>query len=368
MLAQTIWRGSMSIPVQEIRFCGSRDGTRIAYATCGSGPPLVWVPHWIHHLKFDWDSPVWRPWLSMLSQRNTLIRYDFRGCGLSDRDGVQFSSDKLREDFEAVLQAVGLNRFALFAMTAGARIVLPYVVQRPNQVTHLALYGTSACGPLANSPPQAQVVETETRLKAMELGWPKDVPGYSQFFASLHVPDASPGQMQSHNDLLRLTTSVDNALRLLRTFFALDAREFLPKIRCPTLVFHARQDAILPFEEGRIVATQIPGARFVPLETRNHILVEHEPAWAPFWSELDQFLSAQHDRKASTPSLIDGLTPREREILEIVARGLDNHAIASKLRISEKTVRNHVSTILSKIGAASRAQAVALARDAGLSG
>jgi pimeloyl-ACP methyl ester carboxylesterase/DNA-binding CsgD family transcriptional regulator len=357
----------MSVTAQQIRFCSSRDGTRIAYATCGSGPPLVWVPHWIHHLEFDWGSPVWRPWLSALSKRHTLIRYDFRGCGLSDRDGVQFSSDKLLEDFEAVIKAVGLNRFALLAMTAGARVVIPYAVRHLNRVTHLALYGTSACGPLANNPPRAQVIETETRLKAMELGWPKEVPGYGQFFASLHLPDAPSEQMQSHNDLLRLTTTSTNAVRLLRTFFASDVREFLPKIRCPTLVFHARQDAILPFDEGRIVAARVPGARFVPLETRNHILVESEPAWGQFCAELDQFLSMPQNRE-NTPSRIEGLTPREREILEIIAKGFDNHTIATKLSISEKTVRNHVSTILSKIGAASRAQAVAIARDAGLSG
>jgi pimeloyl-ACP methyl ester carboxylesterase/DNA-binding CsgD family transcriptional regulator len=358
----------MSVPAQQIRFCTSRDGTRIAYATCGSGPPLVWVPHWIHHLKFDWDSPVWRPWLLMLSRRHTLIRHDFRGCGLSDRDGVQFSSDKLREDFEAVLQAVGVNRFALMAMTAGARVIMPYVVQHPNQVTHLVLYGTSACGPLANNPPHAQVVETETRLKAMELGWPKEVPGYGQFFTSLHLPDATAEQRQSHNDLLRLTTSSENAVSLLRTFFTSDVRDLLPRVQCSTLVLHGRQDAILPFDEGRVVASRIPEARFVPLETRNHILVEDEPAWAQLCTELNEFLSVPQEGRIATPLWIDGLTPREREVLEIVARGLDNHAIATKLRISEKTVRNHVSTILSKIGAASRAQAVALARDAGLSG
>src|SRR5262245_29330360 len=141
----------MAFLAQQIRFCVSRDGTRIAYSTCGAGPPLIFVAHFIHHLKFDWDSPVWRPWLSVLARRHTLIRYDFRGCGLSDRDNVEFSFEKLVEDFEAVVKAARVEHFTLFAMTGGARAVIPYVVQNPDRISRLVLYGTSPWGPLAGN-------------------------------------------------------------------------------------------------------------------------------------------------------------------------------------------------------------------------
>ena len=163
---------------QQIRFCTRRDGTRIAYATCGIGPPLVWVAHFIHHLKFDWDSPVWGPWIAALAKRHKLIRYDFRGTGLSDRAGVEFTFEKLVEDFEAVVSASGVDSFALFAMSGGARVVMPYVVQNPDRVNRLVLYGTSPTGPLAANAPPEQVENVQVQLKATELG------GRRRFLAS----------------------------------------------------------------------------------------------------------------------------------------------------------------------------------------
>ena len=343
------------------RFCTSRDGTRIAYATCGAGPPLVWVAHFIHHLEFDWNSPVWRPWLFMLARRHTLIRYDFRGFGLSDRDHVEFTFEKLVEDFEAVVQAVRVERFALFAMTAGARIVMPYVVRNPDRISRLVLYGTSPWGPLARNASREHVEDRQLRLKAIELGWLPETPGYGPFLTSLHIPDATPEQARAHNELLRLTTSPANAVRLLRTLQESDMNELLPQVRCPTLVLHARQSAILPFEGGRAAAALIPDAQFVPLESRNHILLENEPAWQQFVDAIEEFLPSESVSDQS----VEDLTAREREVLEFVAQGLGNRQISSKLRISEKTVRNHVSIILSKLGISSRSRAIAFARDAG---
>jgi pimeloyl-ACP methyl ester carboxylesterase/DNA-binding CsgD family transcriptional regulator len=353
----------MGLPAQQIRFCTSRDGTRIAYATCGAGPPLVWVAHFIHHLKFDWESPVWRPWISALAKRHTLIRYDFRGFGLSDRDQVELTFEKLIEDFEAVVKAAGVERFALFAMSGGARVVMPYVVRNPDRVSRLVLYGTSPSGPLSRNAPPEHVEDMQLQLRAMELGWPQDVPGYGTFMTSLHLPDATPSQSRSFNDLLRLAAPPANAVRLLRTLVEGDMHDLLPQVRCPTLVLHARRSAVLPFDEGRKVAALVPDARFVPLESRNHILLENEPAWRQFISEIEDFLPAFLEN--SPASLLGELTSREREILEFVAQGLSNNRISTQLKISEKTVRNHVSMILSKLGASSRAQAVAMARDAG---
>lgn len=352
----------MSHPAQQIRFCTSLDGTRIAYAICGSGPPLVWVAHWIHHLRSDWDNPVWRHWLHTLTRHHTLIRYDLRGCGLSDRDGVEFSFDKLVEDFEAVVDAADLQRFDFIGMAVGAGIGMTYAARRPERVSHLVLYGGYVRNRLARNPTPAQVEAAETELKVIESGWPNKNPAYGQFFTSLHIPDATPEQMRAYNDLFRLTTSPANAVALMRTFFGVDLHEIVPRIRCPTLVLHPRSDMIIPFDEGRAVAALIPGARFVPLDTRNFILLEQDPEWARFVAELDNFLPAP-PRKPDV--LFNELSAREHQVLELVAQGLGNSMIAARLSITEKTVRNHVSTVFDKLGVNSRAQAIVYARDAG---
>jgi pimeloyl-ACP methyl ester carboxylesterase/DNA-binding CsgD family transcriptional regulator len=351
----------LSLSTQQIRFCTSLDGTRIAYATCGAGPPLIWVAHFIHHLKFDWDSPVWRPWISLLAKRHTLIRFDFRGFGLSDRNDVAFTFEKLVEDFEAVVKASGVERFALFAMSGGARVAMPYVIANPGHVDRLVLYGTSPSGPLSLDAPPAQVESMQVQLKTLELGWPQDMPGFGTFHSSLHIPDATPAQTRSFDNILRLASSVGNAVALLRTIVMSDMRALLPQVRCPTLVLHPRQSAILAFDDGRVVASLVPDARFVPLESRNHILLNTDAAWEQFASEIDEFLSV-----SGSPALwLDRLTSREQEVLEYLAQGLGNGGISTRLKIAEKTVRNHVSMILSKLGASSRAHAVVIGREAG---
>jgi pimeloyl-ACP methyl ester carboxylesterase/DNA-binding CsgD family transcriptional regulator len=355
----------MSQSRQRIRFCTSVDGTRIAYATCGSGPPLVWVQPWNHHLEFDWDSPVWTPWLSLLTRHHTLVRYDWRGCGLSDRERVRFSFDKYAEDLDAVIAAAGLDRFALFGMSgSGGAISMTYAVHHPERVTHLVLFGCNTRGPLGDSPTAEEEAEAQARLKVFELGWASENPGYGQFFAAMHIPDATMEQCRSYNDLLRRTTSPANTISLLNTFNRLNVQAIVPRVPCPTLVMHSRGDAIISFDQGRKVAALIPGARFVPLESRNRLVLDTEPAWQQLVGALGDFLPQDSTDRGVSP-LLDDLTARERQILEVVAEGLDNHQIATRLDISEKTVRNHVSTIFSKLQLRSRAQAVALARDAG---
>lgn len=355
----------MPQPAQQIRFCTSRDGTRIAYATCGAGPPLVWIGHWVRHLELDWDSPVWRPWLSLLTRHHTLIRYDFRGCGLSDREGVEFSLPKLIEDFEAVIDATSRREVAFFGMAAGAAIGMTYAATHPERVSHLVVYGSQIRGRLARSETPEQIGEAETRLKVIELGWPNDTPAFGQFFTSLHIPDATAEQLQSFNGLVRRTTSPANAIALLRCLFHMDLREIVPRVRCPTLVLHARGDSIIPFEQGRSAAGLIPGARFVPLESRNHVLLNTEPAWQQFVEALDEFLPAPAKPAGTGDPLLDGLTVREHQVLELVAQGLDNTTIGKRLHISERTARNHVSAILAKLGINTRAQAIVRAREAG---
>jgi pimeloyl-ACP methyl ester carboxylesterase len=350
----------MSRPAEQIRFCTSRDGVRIAYATCGSGPPLVWVAHWVHHLELDWNSLVWRPWLLLLTRRHTLIRYDMRGCGLSDQEGVEFSFEKFVEDLEAVIEAANLEQCALFGTVNGSAISMAYAVRHPNRVSHLVLYASYVRNRLAGSPTPWEMEEAQARLKVIELGWPNDTPAYGQFFTSLHMPDASAEQFHSFNELVRRTTCPANAVALLQAFFRIDAREIVPKVRCPTLVLHARGDSIIPFEAGRSVARLIPGARFVPLESRNHVLVDNEPAWQQFAKALDEFLPAEH-----SGTELSKLTPRERDLVELIAQGLDNAQIAARLDLSEKTVRNYVTHVFAKLQVENRPQAIVLAREAG---
>ena len=356
----------MSQPAQQIRFCTSRDGTRIAYATCGAGPPLLWAGSWNHHLELDWDSPVWRPWLTLLTRRHTLVRYDWRGCGLSDREQVEFSFEKFVEDLDAVIAAAALEQLVLFGIAAGAAISMAYAVRHPARVNQLILYSSYVRNRLADNPTPEEVDEMEARGKVIELGWPNDTPAYAQFFTALHMPDASAGQSLSMNDLIRRTTSLSNANALRGTFSRIDMRETVPKVRCPALVLHARGNAIIPFEQGRMVAGIIPGARFVPLDSRNHLLLDTEPAWQQLVEALDDFLPAPPAESTRVGNLLmDDLTAREHQVLELVAQGLDNATIGERLYISQRTARNHVSAILAKLGINTRAQTIVRAREAG---
>jgi pimeloyl-ACP methyl ester carboxylesterase/DNA-binding CsgD family transcriptional regulator len=355
----------MPHPAQEIRFCTSRDGTRIAYAICGTGPVLMWVQHWVHNLELDWDNLIWTPWLTWLTQRYTVVRYDWRGCGLSDRGKINSSLDDYVDDLEAVVQSARIDRFALFGMAGmGGAISTSYVVRQPQRVACLILQESHTKGRLAGNPTPQQVAEQQARLKVIELGWPDDTPAYSQFHATLHIPNASAAQMRAYNDLLRRSTTLEQAVGHLQAFWRVDIGGTIPQVRCPTLVFHARGDSVISFDEGRKLAALLPDAQFVPLESKNHLLLATETAWPSFIRAFKAFVAA--NLRSPNALSLGELTAREREILDALALGLDNRGIAAQLKISEKTVRNHVSSIFSKIGVTNRAQAVSLARDAGL--
>jgi pimeloyl-ACP methyl ester carboxylesterase/DNA-binding CsgD family transcriptional regulator len=352
----------MSQPPQQIRFCTSRDGTRIAYATCGTGPPLLWIGFLLRHLEMDWDTTVWRPWLSLLTRRHRLVRYDMRGCGLSDRDVSDFSLDRLAEDLEAVVAAARLERFIFMSTAGNADAGVRYTVNHPDRVNRLVLYACHTRGNLIRPQTPEDIETRETRLKVYELGWPNLKTPFGKFLTAALSPDAPPDYYRSW-EMLRETTTPENAGQIIRSYWRVDLRELLPRIRCPSLVLHAREDPVIPFSEGRLAASLLPNAAFVSLDSRNHILHEGEPAWYQFAHALDNFLPGT---AADTVLSIDDLTAREREVLEIIAQGRDNSEIAARLRISQKTVRNHVSIILSKLGIKSRAKAIVLARDAGL--
>lgn len=278
---------------QEIRFCTTPDGVRIAYATIGDGPPFVKAANWLSHLEFDRTSPVWRHWLRELSATHRLIRYDERGCGLSDWDVENFSVETWVRDLETVVDAVGVERFPLLGISQGGAVAVAYAVRHPERVSRLILYGAYAAGWAKRPLPDDVREEYEALLTLTRQGWGRDTPAYRQVFTGLFVPDADESQIRWFNELQRTSTSPENAVRFQRAFGEVDVRGLLPEVRVPTLVLHARDDARCPFEEGRRMAAEIPGARFVPLEGRNHVLLEHEPAWQTLISEVRSFLGVE---------------------------------------------------------------------------
>jgi len=276
---------------QEIRFCTAGDGVRIAYATVGEGPPLIKAANWLNHLEFDWESPIWRHVLRELAGDRTLVRYDERGNGLSDWNADEISFDAFVEDLEAVVEAVGVERFALLGISQGCAVSVAYAVRHPERVTHLVLHGGYALGWHHRGSPQDR--ERRQALATLMLqGWGEESPAFRQVFTSLYIPDATPEQMRWFNDLQRNTTSPENAVRLWEALGAIDVRELLPRVTTPTLVLHSRNESAVPFAAGRQLASSIPGARFVPLESRNHLLVEQEPAWPRFIGEIRSFLAS----------------------------------------------------------------------------
>ncbi len=348
---------------QQIRFCKSFDGTRIAYAITGEGPPLVKAPHWMTHLEYEWQSPIWRPWISGLSREHRFLRMDQRGNGLSDRHSDDLSFEACVRDLEAVVDAASFERFALLGHSQGGAVAMEYAARHPERVSHLVLLGTYLKGWLRRQLPPERIQELEATLKLIEAGWGRDDPAYRQMFAIQFMPDGNLEQLRAMAELQRVAVDAPTGMRLIRMFYGIDVSETAPRVRCPTLVLHGRQDVRAPFEEGRGVAAAIPGARLMPLETRNHVLLEQEAAFRQFFDELRAFVPRSPGQR---PAAFENLTVREAEILERIAQGLDNAQIAAHLGMSEKTVRNHITRIFDKIGVENRSQAIVRARERGL--
>ena len=281
---------STDIIDQHIRFCTTSDGVRLAYSTVGEGPPLVKLANWLGHLEFYWISPVTRHWGRELSKHNLFVMYDGRGTGLSDWKVESISSETWVHDLETVVDSVGLNRFILLGISQGGATAIEYTVRHPDKVSHLILYGAFARGWAKIGLPQNRIEELQTLAKLTEIGWGRDNPAYRQIFTSMFVPEATTEHMRSFNDLQRMSTSPEIAAKFWIEFGNVDVLDLLPRVTVPTLVLHSRHDAMIPFQLGRQIAASIPGARFVPLESKNHILLENEPAWLQFVAEIRRFL------------------------------------------------------------------------------
>ncbi|MCI4364215.1 MAG: alpha/beta fold hydrolase [Thermoplasmata archaeon] len=277
-------------PLQQIRFCSSPDGVSIAYATTGNGYPLVRAAHYLSHLAFDLESPVWQPWIRELSRHNEYVRYDERGVGLSDWNVPHFSFDAWVQDLETVVEALGLKRFALLGVSQGGPVGVAYAVRHPERVSHLILYGTYALGWAKRHQNPQDIEIREAMHQLMKLGWGRDEPTFRQVFTTQFIPGATAEQMRWFNELQKVTCSTENALKFDETFGQIDVRDLLARVSVPTLVLHAKADRVVPFEQGRQLAAMIPGAKFIPLESENHVLLENEPAWTQFLDAISTFV------------------------------------------------------------------------------
>jgi len=354
---------SVSLPAfeQEVRFCRGQDGVRLAYAVHGSGPPLVVVSCWLSHLQHDWQSPVWRHFLDQLGDVATVIRYDERGFGMSDWNVDDFSIEARVSDLEAVLDAVGLDRFAMLGMSGGSAVAMAYAAAHKERVTRLILYGTVCGEPVTLSPDQR--AEEETYRSMIRVGWAKEDADFRRVFTKRFIPDATEEQMRWFDDLQRMSTSPANAVASRIARQQIDIHNDLSRITVPTIVLQAIGDRSTTFDNAVTVSSRIPGARLVSLESRNHILLADEPAWSVFMKEVSAFLEPErrtHTERTDGPN--EELSPRERDVLRLAAEGRTNEEIAAALTLSARTVERHLSNTYAKLrlsGRVARAAAVA---------
>lgn len=342
---------------QRVRFCTSADGTRIAYAVHGDGPPMLVSTCWLSHLQFDWESPVWRHFLTDLGAFATVIRFDERGHGLSDWDVTDHGLDARIGDLEAVADAAGFDRFALMAMAQGGPVAVSYAHRHPERVDRLLFYGSYAT---ATHGMTAEEFDLEDAFGTMiKVGWARPDSTFRRVFTSMMVPSATEEQKRWLDDLQRVATSAGTAYTSRQQRMKADADALLGDLRVPTLVLHAVGDRMNPFEMGRDLAADIAGARLVALESENHILLADEPAWDVFVDEVRGFLAVG---EGARPEPITGvLSPRELEVLRLVAGGRDNDEIASALQLSTRTVERHLQNIYAKLGVSGRSARVAAA-------
>ena len=282
-------RAPRTNPRQEIRYCTTTDGIRLAYATSGQGPPLVKASNWLTHLDFEWGSPIWRHWWESLSEHHRVVRYDERGNGMSQRDVPDVNFDTWVQDLETVADAAQLERFALLGISRGASIAIAYAVKHPERVSKLVLYGGFAAG-LNHIGTPAELEARRALSSLIRLGWGLNNPAFAKVFTCRFIPRATPAHEAWLDELQRVSTSPENAAHLMQADDDIDVRPLLPQVRVPTLVIHCDDDrAVLP-EQGRELAASIPNARYVSLPSANHLMMEDEPAWRIFLEELGRFL------------------------------------------------------------------------------
>ncbi len=336
--------------MQDIRFARSADGVGIAYAVHGSGPPLLIDACWLSHLQFDWQSPVWRHYLVELGRIATVIRYDERGHGLSDRGVTDHSLEARVADLEAVADDAGLDRFALLAMAQGGPVAIEYAARHPERLTRLAFYGSFAWDKPPDTPEEVELFATFEAL--IKVGWARPTSEFRRVFSSMMIPGGTEEQMRWLDDLQRMAIDRETALLARSQRSGTNSSARMAELDLPTLVLHSRGDQMQEFQRGRELAAGIRGARLVGLESNNHIVLADEPAWPVFLRELTAFLAP--DRGPGQTAVADDvasmLSPRELDILRLAAEGRDNDAIAAELVLSVRTVERHLQNAYAKLG------------------
>ena len=345
---------------QDVRFCRAPDGVRFAYAVHVSGPALVITTCWLSHLQHDWQSPVWRHFLRDLGKVATIIRYDERGHGLSDRDVHDHSLEARVGDMAAVVEHAGLDRFAVMAMSQGGPVAIRYAAEHPNRVTRMVFYGSYAAA-MADADPDD--IEMQLAIdQIIKVGWERPTPEFRRVFTTLMIPGATEEQMSWLDELQRVAVTADTLVEARSQRMLADASDDLSRLTMPSLILHSVEDRMNEFEHARSLTSHIPDARLVPLESRNHILLEDEPAWPVFVDEVTEFLGP--DRPAAATEAVDSvLSARELEVLRLAADGLDNEAIAIALTLSVRTVERHLQNVYGKLDLTGRnARTAAVAR------
>lgn len=349
--------------VQDIRFARSRDGVGIAYAVHGSGPPLLIDACWLSHLQFDWESPVWRHYLVELGKIATVIRYDERGHGLSDRGVTDHSLEARVGDLEAVVEDAGLDRFALMAMAQGGPVAIEYAALHPERLTRLVFYGSYSGAQAAASPEELELLAVFEAL--IKVGWARPTSEFRRVFSSMMIPGGTEEQMRWLDDLQARACDTETAVISRSQRQVTDSTWRLAELRLPTLVIHSRGDQMNDFHHARDLAAGIKGARLVGLDSNNHIVLADEPAWPAFLREIEAFI--EPDRQGRPEAIADDVaalvTRRELDILRLAAAGHDNDAIAAQLFLSVRTVERHLQNAYAKLGLSGRtARTAAVAR------
>jgi class 3 adenylate cyclase/pimeloyl-ACP methyl ester carboxylesterase len=276
---------------QEIHFCVTKDGVQLAYSRIGKGLPIVKTGNWMTHLEYDLESPIWRHLYRELTRDHSIIRYDARGNGLSDREIADVCFDDFVDDLETVVDATGIERFALLGISQGCAVAIAYAVRHPERVSHLVLHGGYAVGWRKRARTEAEKEAAAAMLTLLRLGWGQEDPAFRQLFTSQFIPGGTKEQSDWFNELQRISASPADAARNLVANGEIDITSLLAQVTTPTLATHSRHETRVPFEAGRRMAAGIPGARFVPLESRNHLILESEPAFALFLEEVRTFLA-----------------------------------------------------------------------------
>ena len=284
-------RESSSIALQQrVQFATSADGTKIAWASVGDGLPVLKAPSYLGHLEYEWSTPIWGPFLTEFASSSRLVRFDQRGTGLSDWEIDRISPDAMIEDMEAVVAAAGLERFALFGISQGTAFSVRYAALHPDKVSCLVLLGGYLRGRLMRQDPDAET-HFEVSTTMMRGGWGSDNPAYRHFFTSSYIPDAPAETQASFDELQRVSGSAQNVVDIWTMNAGLDSTEIAQSLNVPTLVLHMSGDRMVPVDEGRHVARNIPGAEFVELAGENHIAVAGRPGFDELIEQVRNFLT-----------------------------------------------------------------------------